>query len=116
MIQDDFGLDKDELKKQADEKANFEREEKLRISDMRKVLSIPEGRRTVWKMLERCKVFADSFSLNSIEMAKIGGQRSIGISLLSDIELAKPGIVMQMMSEAMSRENSAKTKEKQDDS
>lgn len=109
-------LDPRELKKQEEAEAKFERDRKLRLSDMRKILSIPEGRRTIWRLLEQCKVFAPSFSLNTLQIAYSEGQRSIGITLLSDVEIAKPGIFAQMTSEAKSEENSAKNKEKEDDS
>lgn len=109
-----FGIPEKDIKKQDEAKAEFDRKEKLRLNDMRKILSIPEGRRYVWSELERCKVFAPSFSLNNIQTAFNEGVRSIGISLLSDVEVAKPGSYTQMFSEFMSKENSAKQKEKED--
>jgi hypothetical protein len=116
MKSDTFGLDPKEVQKQDEEAAQVERDNKVRLSDMRKILSLAEGRRYVWYLLEKCGVYTQSFSLNTLQMAHNEGQRFIGIALLSDVELAKPGTVNQMMSEAMSKKNSAKIKEKQDGS
>ena len=39
-----FGIPEKDIKKQDEAKAEFDRKEKLRLNDMRKILSIPEGR------------------------------------------------------------------------
>ena len=110
----EFFLDPEEVKKQKEANEKSQRENRLRINDMRKILSLPEGRRYIWSELERCKVFAPSFTTNSLLLGFNEGQRSIGIALLSDVELAKPGSYSQMFTEAMSKRNSAKEKEKED--
>lgn len=111
MSEDVFGLDEKEVKKQKEAQQKFDREKKLRINDLRKVLSTPEGRRTIWNELSRAKVFAPSFSLDSIQMAKNEGERSIGIALLADVMEAKAEAFYTMYTEAMSKKKSEERQE-----
>lgn len=113
-MKEDF-LDPAEVKKQKESAEDLERTTKLRLSDMRKILSLPEGRRYVWEELKRSGVFTLSFSPNASQTAYNEGQRSLGISLLADVELAKPGSFHQMFSEEMSKKNSGKVKENKDE-
>lgn len=113
-MKDTFGISPEELKaaKEAEDKAI--RERRLVISDLRKLLSTPEGRRFTWAELSRAKVFAPSFSLNQAQTNYNEGQRSVGIALLEDIMEAKPEAFYQMFVEAKSKEKEAKNKEKKD--
>jgi hypothetical protein len=110
MKDKDF-LDPAEVEKQEEAAALYKREQRLRIGDLRKVLSIPEGRRLIWSELSRAKIFADFFSLNSLEMAKFCGERSVGLKLLADVMEAKPEAFYQMYTEASSKEKAAKKEE-----
>lgn len=113
MPKDEF-LDQREVRKQKEAEQKFERERKLRISDLRKILSTPEGRRFVWSELCRTKVFAPSFSLNSAQTSFNEGERSIGIALLADVMEAKPESFYQSYCEDNSKEKAAQKQEEQD--
>ncbi len=102
---------KNEQDRQRKIQERYDRNKKLRISDLRKVLSIPEGRRTIWSILTKAKVFADAFSPNALEMAKNEGERSVGINLLSDILEAESKSFYQMYAEEMSRIKAEKKEE-----
>lgn len=114
MGKDSIFLDPDIVKKQKEAEEKYQREKKLRISDLRKVLSTPEGRRTIWNELVRAKVFAPSFSLNSIQMGFNEGERAVGIALLTDLMEAKPEAFYQMWSENYANEQSTKKQEEQE--
>jgi hypothetical protein len=101
-----LGIDPKEEKRQQEAQEKLERERKLRINDLKKILSTPEGRRTIWNELSRAKTFADCFSTNSLEMAKFCGQRLVGLSLLADIMEARSEAFYQMYTEEMSKKKS----------
>jgi len=105
----DYNLEA-EKKNKADQEKD-KREHDQRISDLRKILSTPEGRRGIWNELSRAKIFIDFFSLNSFEVARFLGQRSIGLGLLADLMEAKPASFYQMYCEAISKEKGAKKEE-----
>ena len=109
----DIFLDPIEVKKQKEAEDKFKRDKKLKISDLRQVLSTPEGRRTIWRIIEDAKVMAEGFSLNALEMAKWQGERYIGIRLLSDVEISKPGVFYQMFCEAKAKSNESSKKEEE---
>lgn len=111
---DELFLDKEEVKRQKEILEQFARDKKLRINDIKKVLSIPEGRRFIWEELKRTKVFAPSYSNNSNQTAFNEGERSIGIAILADVMEARPDAFYQMFTEARSKEQAAKKQEEQD--
>jgi len=112
MAKDSIFLDPEQVKKQKEDEEKYQREKKLRISDLRKILNTPEGRRMVWNELERAKVFADFFSTNALEMARFCGERKVGLSLLADIMEAKPEAFYSMYLEETSK---TKSEEKQEE-
>jgi len=102
-----------DVKKQEEAEEKYQRERKLRINDLRKILSTPEGRRTIWNELCRAKVFAASFSLNSVQMGYNEGERSVGIALLADVMEASSSAFYQMYTDAHAKEKAAKKQEEQ---
>jgi hypothetical protein len=61
------------------------REEALLLqsqNDLRAVMSIVEGRRFVWGLLEDCGVFAPSFANEPLATSYNEGRRAIGIGLM----------------------------------
>jgi len=117
MVKNTIGEDQDEIRKQKEVEAQYRRDQKTRISDLRKVLLIPEGRRVIWRILEEAKVMAEAFSLNALETAKWQGERHVGIRLLEDLMKAKPESFYQMFCEAKAKSNEkiAKTEEETND-
>jgi hypothetical protein len=116
MSKEKIYIDPKELAKQDELEAKFQRERKLKINDLKKILSTPEGRRAIWNELCRAKVFASSFSLNSVQMAYNEGERSVGIALLADVMEANAPAFYQMFTEANSKEKAAKKEEQENDS
>lgn len=88
-------------------KKKYERE----ISDLQKVLRLPEGRRFIYKVLCECGVFKTSFSQNSMTTAFNEGKRDIGLSVIAQLDTADPGIYSQMLKEYFSEQKSKKPKQ-----
>lgn len=82
-------------KQQERDKKRIER----RKNDLRKVLSIPEGRRFIWEWLEEAGAFRSTFSKNALEMAFNEGQRNGAQRILKQIEETKPEAYTQMQRE-----------------
>lgn len=81
-------------------KAREAQEKKLidrNISDLRRVMSLVEGRRFIWRVLQEAGVYRDSFDTNALVMAKLNGERRIGTFILSRIT---PEEELRMKSEA----------------
>jgi len=71
-------------------------------SDLRKVLSTPEGRRFIWRLLGETRIFRGCFSLNGLEMANNEGKRDMGLFVLKDLLESHPDAFAQMQREAAS--------------
>ena len=68
-----------ELTKEARRKRHRE------VSDMKKILSMPEGRRLMWRMWSKCGIFSNPFNPNSNQSAFNAGMMKIGQDLLVDV-------------------------------
>lgn len=68
--------------------------------DFRYLMSLPQGRRFVWRLLERAGVFRSSFSMNGLEMAHNEGNRNTGLFVLAEIQELCPERFTQMLKEA----------------
>lgn len=82
--------------KDADKKVRFGREREL--EDMKFILSTPQGQRVLWRYLEHCGIYRDSFTGNSSTFYN-EGRRSIGIKLLEDITTASPDAYIKMLTD-----------------
>ncbi len=80
----------EELRKKKDER---------NLSDIRSVASKPEGRRFIWRILERAGIFQPNGHEEAISMARVEGRRENGIELLTDVMRAKPVLFGQMQQE-----------------
>lgn len=87
----------DEAQRKARDRAQRLRERE--ISDVKKMLAFPEGRRTLWNLLSECGIFHSSFAESHCTMAYLEGRRSIGLKLLVDIQAARPEALQQMQRE-----------------
>lgn len=76
------------------------RKRERELGDMRKLLSIPEGRRFLWRLLSDAKVFAASYAGEAPSTFFNEGKRDIGIKVLQEILAAKPDAFSQMQREA----------------
>lgn len=79
------------------------------LGDVRKVLSLPEGRRFIWARLSNAGIFHDIFTNNSNQTAHDLGRRKEGLDLLKLVTAADPEAYARMMREHISE---AKSKEK----
>jgi hypothetical protein len=65
--------------------------QKRELADLRAVLSLPEGRRWLWRVLEQTAAFRASYDPdNPIRMGFSEGRRSVGLWLLAELQLAAP--------------------------
>ena len=69
--------------------------------ELRALLSQPGNRAVMWRILSKCGVFRDNpFPHSHGEMARHEGQRSVGLWLLQEIEVADPRAYTVMRNEA----------------
>ena len=87
-----------------------ERQQELR--DIQSVMKFRDGRRFMWRVLEKAGVYDSSFAVEPSIMAFKEGQRNIGLMLISDIMKVAPDKYQMMTKEAQER---AKLKEMEDD-
>ena len=103
MYEDDFEI----------RKANIEeikrKEREKEIEDLKKVLSLVEGRRLLWRLMGKAGVFHTSFTGNSTTFFN-EGKREIGLLILNEVMNASPGHFTQMQNESV---NEQKIKRKQ---
>lgn len=71
---------------------------KKEVDDFKKVLSLPEGRRVMWKILSDSGVFRSSFTGNSTTFFN-EGKRDIGLLVLGGVNAAGLGFLAQMQEE-----------------
>lgn len=86
----------DQRKAKQEERAKQARDREL--ADLCKVLSIPEGRRLIWRFMGAAGVFRSSFTGD--ERTNFNeGRREIGLLILGDVMAAKPDAFTQMQRE-----------------
>ena len=61
-----------------------QRARQIEIDDFRWLMKQKQGRRFIWRLLERCGNYRTSFRVNN-EMAFLEGQRNIGLILIGEI-------------------------------
>jgi hypothetical protein len=89
----------DEKKMTREDIAVAEREKQLK--DLRLVLSKPEGRRLLWRLMGEGRVFHISYPATSSSNDTIfnEGKRSIGLLVLTEVMAANPAAFTQMQNE-----------------
>lgn len=73
------------------------RTRKQEIEDLKAVLALPEGRRFVWRLLER--VYQASFNPNNSVMSFNEGERNSALKLWNDVIEADPSVIPKLMTE-----------------
>lgn len=86
------------LKKKIKREEILKREKDREVADLKKVLSSPEGRRYVWRLMSAAGVFRTSFTGNSTTFFN-EGKREIGLTVLSEVMSASMGSFTQMQTE-----------------
>ena len=67
-------------------------------NDIREVMSRPEGRRVMWRILVKAGIYADCFTGNSTTFFN-EGKRSIGLQLMAELEAAAKDQFIDMWKE-----------------
>lgn len=98
--------------KEAKRQAKFSREQEL--DDVRAILSLPAGRRFLWRYLERCGVYKSSYDPSGSRVYFNEGERNIGILLLADITQADPQAYVSMMLDSERQKFQQQQEEKKD--
>lgn len=83
-------------------KSRKRKDEQIRereLNDVRTVMATVEGRRFVWRMLDRAGVFRTSFTGNSTTFFN-EGMRNMGLIVLADVHEACSDKYIQMMTES----------------
>lgn len=83
---------------------------KREINDLKKLLSMPEYRRLLWRIWGEAGVYNDSFTGNSQTFYN-EGRKSIGLWMLREAIAADPQAFAQIQSEYISELNSQKEEE-----
>lgn len=85
--------------KKAKQNERFTR--RAELADLREVLSLPGGRRHVWRLLTQAGVFRQSFVQGAADCTVFNeGRRSMGLSLMADVMAVNPEIYVKMAQEA----------------
>lgn len=87
-------MEPEEIKKKIEERNKQIRERDL--NDIRKVLTLPEGRRLLWRILSEAETF----------VAPATEKQIIGMRLFNDIMKASPETFLQMQREYKSEQES----------
>ena len=83
------------------------------LSDIRRVLQLPEGRRFYWRIMEKGAVFHDVFAGTDTNGTNYNlGRQSISRDFLNDMLEAKPDALAQMQQEREAERQSEETLEK----
>lgn len=72
------------------------------LTDLKKVLSLVEGRRFIWRLLSDAGVFRSSFNANALAMSFSEGNRNLGLVVLNEILKVSPASFTQMQREHIS--------------
>jgi hypothetical protein len=70
-------------------------EEKLQEADLRKVLSLPEGRRLLWRILKTCHVFESIWHPSALIHYQ-AGQQDLGHQLMVWINEISPDMLTEI--------------------
>ncbi len=90
-------------KKQVEEAGGKERRMREReLNEMRMILSTPEGRSFIWRLMGRCKTF-NSVWESSAKIHYNSGQQDIGFYLLAEIDQADPEMFFKMRNENLNK-------------
>lgn len=62
------------------------------LRDLHAVMSTPEGRRIMWKLIADTHAFHNPMTLKSLEMYWRAGKRDVGLRFYNDIQEAAPDL------------------------
>lgn len=97
-MDDPIDLDAQDRAKEANDE--IERVKRLiEIEDFKWLMAHKQGRRFIWRLLEKYGVFRSSFSTEPLQMAYLEGQRNDGLKLLLDIHEHTPDRYVELLRE-----------------
>jgi hypothetical protein len=82
-----------------DRRRKDERVRDIELADMKKIMATREGRRFVWRLLDRAGVFRTSFTGNSTTFFN-EGMRNMGLMVIGDVMAACADQYVVMMNES----------------
>lgn len=85
-------------RKLAERKDDSKRRKERDTEDVKLIMSTREGRRFMWRLLDFCGVYRNSFTGNSETFFK-EGQRNVGLMLLGEIHEHCPDGFLTMLKE-----------------
>ncbi|ENC2022860.1 hypothetical protein ABKE32_000486 [Escherichia albertii] len=95
--------DEDDSRLAGQEQRHREREQRD-TDDIRQVMSTDAGRRVIWWLLERGKVFSTTFHADPHIAAFNEGQRNLALAMFSRVMAASPDNYLLMAAEASKEE------------
>lgn len=90
-----------------------EQQRRNELADLRALMDTQEGRRTVWRFLERACVFGSAFNTNAMTQSHTIGWQDAGKWWLAEIEAACPEKFAVMQNEARKAAKQVATELKQ---
>jgi hypothetical protein len=75
------------------------------LDDLQKILTMPEGRRVIWRFLEHTNAFASIWE-NSARIHYNAGRQDVGHFIIAEVEAAAQDALFVMMKEAKDRKKS----------
>lgn len=79
-----------------DKQAEAKHEARIEADDIKWLMDRKQGRRILWRQLDRAGIFRSSFNTNSMAMAFNEGQRNEGLKLLAQIMQYAPDRYVEM--------------------
>lgn len=70
------------------------------VADFKWLMDSKQGRRLMWRLLEKAGVFRTSFSTNALQMALAEGGRSYGLFWLGEVMAHCPEKFLMMINES----------------
>lgn len=93
----------------------LEKKRERQLSDIRRVLQLPEGRRLFWRVLEKGGVFRDAFANENTNGTNYNlGRQSLSRDFLNDLLEAKPDALQQIQNEIAAELENEKVQNKID--
>ena len=99
----EFLMTDEELRERDLTDAQKQRIKKIEEDDFRWLMADKRGRRIMWRLLERTRVYKSSFTGNS-QTFFLEGTRNVGLMLISDIQKHCAEQFVVMLKEHMSNE------------
>lgn len=98
-------MSRDPIDLRARERDKIEEESKKRarraaeLEDVKWLLQSPQGRRFIWRLLEKAGIYRSTFTGSAPHDAFAEGIRSVGLMVIADVFAADPDAYTKMLKE-----------------